>query len=372
MRLFGVEGVILSPDGGAVRAFSDVGMAVISVGGLSQFDNTRYGHYRGLRWLILLRELFLLPGSLRLALRLPKKHFDIIHVNEITLLPLAILIKKILKIPMVVHVRSLQCHPGKNFRTKVVNYLLDKYADAIISIDQTVAATLAPTLMIDVVHNTLAYNPYSQNAKIRDLSEPLRVGFLGVLIPLKGIYELLEAIKILRDRGVFVKCLVAGENARELRGFKAFILGKLGFSRDVRGEINRFIEKNNLQSYVSMLGFVKNIDEIYKKLDVLCFPSHLNAAGRPVFEAAFHEVPSIVAVQFPLSDAVVHEVTGLAIPEAKPELIANAIQRLSENESFRLDLGKNARRWAIENFSVENSANATIEIYKRVLKKSSG
>ena len=63
MRQSGIEATVLTPAGSAARAFTDVGMEVVSVRGLSQFDNTRYGHYRRLRWIIPFRELLFLPGS---------------------------------------------------------------------------------------------------------------------------------------------------------------------------------------------------------------------------------------------------------------------------------------------------------------------
>lgn len=60
-----------------------------------------------------------------------------------------------------------------------------------------------------------------------------------------------------------------------------------------------------------LLGFVGDVRALYPKLDVLCFPSHLNAAGPSRFEAAFYGVPSVVAIDKPLPDAVLHGITGL-------------------------------------------------------------
>jgi len=65
-----------------------------------------------------------------------------------------------------------------------------------------------------------------------------------------------------------------------------------------------------------------------------------------------------------LPDAVLHEVTGLAIPRPEPELIADALQRLVEDEAYRLKLGSHAREWAVENFSIESSASAMLKVYK--------
>lgn len=129
------------------------------------------------------------------------------------------------------------------------------------------------------------------------------------------------------------------------------------------------IHDYGLEKHVQLLGFVKDVRSLYPTLDILCFPSHLDAAGRPVFEAAFYSIPSVVAVKDPLPDAVLHEHTGLAIPSPEPELIADALQRLAEDHVLRQTLGRQARDWAISNFSIESSASTMVAIYRRLRSK---
>lgn len=369
MKSMGVQGTVLTPGGSSVRAFADAGMSVRSVKGLSQFDNTRYGHYRRMRWIILLRELCLLPSSLLALWKLRQQHFDLLHVNEITLLPLAIIAKRLFKVPMVVHVRSLQRSPGSGRRTRLINGWLRRHADAVVPIDCTVAATLEDGLPITVVRNGLHLGTAIAPVAEKRLDSPVRVGFLGVLIKLKGIYELIEAMRILKKRGVEIECLVAGENARELSGLKAWVLRRLGFARDVRADLVKLIAEYGLQEQVRLLGFVADVRTVYPQLDVLCFASHLDAAGRPVFEAAFYGIPSVVAVSDPVPDAIVHEVTGLAIARPDPTLLADALQRLAEQPDFRRRLGKQASVWAQENFSIEANASLMLQVYQSLVCK---
>jgi glycosyltransferase involved in cell wall biosynthesis len=365
MRQYGVDGTALTPAGSAARAFVDAGMRVVAVRGLSQFDNTRYGHYRRMRWIILLRELMFLPGSLLAIWCMREEQFDVLHVNEVTLLPLAIVAKKLLKLPMVVHVRSLQCSPSSGLRTRIVNRWLARHANVVIPIDRTVASTLEDSLPVDIVHNGLRVDAshFLEEKPNKEIGQAVRVGFVGVLIALKGIYELVEAMRILKNRGVAIECILAGENARDVRGVSAWVLRKLGFARNVRGDLEQMIRDYGLEKHVRLLGFAQDVRTIYPTLDILCFPSYLNAAGRPVFEAALFGVPSVVAIDDPLPDAVVHGETGLAIPRPDPELIADAIQTLAQDDEFRMALGRRARAWALEQFSIENSAAAVSRIY---------
>ena len=38
------------------------------------------------------------------------------------------------------------------------------------------------------------------------------------------------------------------------------------------------------------MGFVKEIQNFYDKIDILCFPSSLNATGRQIFEAGMFSI----------------------------------------------------------------------------------
>lgn len=367
LREAGVRGTVLTPVGPVCQSFSDAGLQVEAVRGLSQFDNTRYGYYRKVRWIILLREVFLLPFSLLGLWRLRHESFDLIHVNEVTLLPLGVIAKWMLGVPLVVHVRSLQRKPGSGWRTRWVNALLRRYANAVVAIDYTVAATLEPKLPLSVIHNGLRVSGQTASPRSKGDNDVVRVGFLGVLIPLKGIFELVEAMRILKERGVHIECLVAGENARQLSGFKAWVLGKFGFARDMRAELEEVIRRDSLEEQVKLLGFVSDVRTLYPQMDILCFPSYLDAAGRPVFEAAFYSVPSVVAVTDPVPDALVHEVTGLAVPTPDPVLIADALQRLAESPTWRRQLGTQARSWAEHTFSIDANAARMLDLYRHIL-----
>lgn len=365
-----IEAVILTPAGTAATAFQKAGMNVVETTGLSQFDHTRYGYYRHLRWLILLRELLYLPVTLIALLRLSRSQatFDLIHVNEITLLPTAILAKWIFKLPMVFHVRSVQ-HPEQTaWRSRQLFKRLDRLASSVICIDETVRASVPAWLKTTVIHNGISID--TDDTKHQADADVVNVGMAGVLLRSKGVYEFLQAADILiNERQRKVHFTIAGENARDTTGLKQWLLKKLGFYEDVLAQAKRFVKEHGLESNVTFKGFLPDIRKFYPEMDVICFPSHLNACGRPVFEAALFAIPSIVAIKDPLEDAIISGVTGLAIDHPSPTLLANAIDTLALDQPFRKTLGNQARDWARAHFSIENSAAQLLDIYFHTLKK---
>ncbi|HQN65184.1 MAG TPA: glycosyltransferase family 4 protein [Methylophilus sp.] len=367
-----IEACVVTPKGSAANAFRDAGMHVIETVGLAQFDHTRFGYYRNFRWLILLRELCFLPVVFFVLLHTKKtqSRFDLVHVNEITLLPTAIMAKWIFRLPMAIHIRSLQYADFANFRSELVFGALRKYAAAVICIDETVKASIPQDLPSVVIHNGI---DVGQIAAIEDKAQSRKqmvVGMAGVFHRSKGIYELLAAARILlKERSRDVQFILAGENARQATGLKKWVYRKMGFAEDVLAEAKQYVKENGMEQQVTFAGFIKDVREFYPRLDVLCFPSHLNACGRPVFEAAFFGIPSIVAIKNPVEDALIHNVTGLAIEKSEPRLLADAIDRLVLNGTLRQALGQQARDWAQRLFSIEASADQLLKEYLRILEK---
>lgn len=373
LKQYSIDGYVLSPRGSSVEAFEVAGLHAIQSIGLSQFDNTRFSYYRNFRWLILLRELYYFPFSF-LALRKAKKlgvNFDLIHVNEITLLPVGILAKTLFKLPLVFHIRSLQRNDENSLRTKWFFKLLDKYADAVICIDQTVKKSIPNWIESQVVHNGINVGNVFLTDKDKTLPPKLTVGMAGVFLRSKGVYEFVEAAKILLvDKKYDLKFVIAGQNAREVKGILRWAYKKLGFSEDVFSDIENYIKDNRLSEHIELPGLLKDVRPMYQSLDILCFPSYLNACGRPVFEAALYGIPSIVAIKDPPEDAIINEVTGLIIDKPTPLLLANAIERLVVNPNMRYKLGKQAQSWAEEFFDIKSNARSVLQIYQKILKES--
>ncbi|MNH28670.1 D-inositol 3-phosphate glycosyltransferase [compost metagenome] len=112
-----------------------------------------------------------------------------------------------------------------------------------------------------------------------------------------------------------------------------------------------------------LFGPTLDIKYVYDRIDVLLFPSHFDAPGRPVFEAGFSSVPSIVAVENPSADTFVPNHTGLAIKARDANALAEAIAYFNDNPEERKRMGDNARQLALQNFTPETNAKKLLDIY---------
>lgn len=367
-----IDAHFLTPCGTVEGFFGKLGK-VLAVSGLSQFDNTQYSYYRGFRWLVLLREIANLPATFS-AIREAQRRWpdiDLIHVNEFTgLLPMW-LAKRRYGVPVVVHVRSVARLDRKALRSRLVNSVLRDNADAVIAIDETVRQSLPEDLPVEVIHNAFTPKPAGEPdpalsdriARLRPGA--LRVGFVGNLLKVKGIQDLVEAARIVKQRGGDVEYVVVGDDARPSTSLKARLLHSFGLNQNIKAQVQAKIAEYGLENDFLMLGFMSDIAQAYRHFDVLCFPSHFNAPGRPVFEAAFSAVPSIVAVTDPTDDTIIDGVTGLTIPPHAPERLAEAILACAADREKTKTMGQEAKALAERNFSVERNAAELFGVFQR-------
>ena len=368
-----VQPLFVTQQGSVQKFFSQLG-EVSTARGMTKIDNTRYSYYRGVRWLVVLRELAYLPATIK-ALRAARRRWpdvDLIHVNEFSGLVALRIARRWFNVPAIVHVRAVLRDAPRSWRTRWINGTLRRNVQGVIAIDETVRASLPADLPVEVIHNGFAPksegNPDEQLeqrlARLRP--ESFKVGFVGNLMLAKGIHELIEAARLTRDRGLDVEFLIVGDDARPSRGLLPWILRAAGLEQNVRAGVESALDRHSLRDRVHLVGFTTNLARVYHCMNVLAFPSHYDAPGRPIFEAAFFGVPSIVAVREPKPDTLIHGETGLAIAPRSAAELASAIERLARDREATARMGQAARDMAERNFNARGNAERVLRLYYRV------
>ncbi|MCX8058996.1 MAG: glycosyltransferase [Spirochaetes bacterium] len=380
---YNVEGIVLTSKGEVINYYKNNGFKVYIIKWLSQFDNTEYSYYKGIRWLVFIRELFyFIPSLIKVIKIIKKENVKIIHLNEGNLFIYCFFLKKLFKkIKILIHIRAIQSNK-KGIRRKVFTNILKNYVDQIICIDERVKNSLNASLFYKtlVVHNGIEFNDnnnyyFNKLKNVNLLSDCFNLGFIGVLYKAKGIDTILKAIDILINEKKLnkIKLYIAGKNSRIFKNkFFKKIVEILGLFFDMEKYIFEFIEKKNLTNYVKYLGFIKNNDDFYKKIDLLLFTTNLFAIGRPVFEAAKYGIPSIVTLKEPIfDDEIFDNYNGFTVNELNEEELANKIEyiynNIFNNKNKLLEISDNVLNYFKRYFILENNANIIYNIYKNYI-----
>ena len=158
------------------------------------------------------------------------------------------------------------------------------------------------------------------------------LGFVGRLVDIKDPATLLRAFERVTDRVPHAMLLLAGDGP--LRPGLDALAASLKISNSVR-----------------FLGWRHDLAALYATLDVVVLSSRNEGTPVSVIEAMAAGRAVVATDVGGVGDVIDHEETGVLVPAARPDALAEAIQRLATDEAARRRLGSSARRSVAARFS---------------------
>lgn len=179
---------------------------------------------------------------------------------------------------------------------------------------------------------------------------PFTVGYVGRLVPEKGVELLLDAIALLD--GDWRLHLVGGGPQRDALLARA--------------------QSHGVQDRVYFQGQIASTDMpgLYPEFDVLVLPSLTRTNwkeqfGRVLVEAMASGVPLIGSDSGAIPDVIGE--AGLIVPEGDVNALANAVNRLRREPAFASELAARGRERAKAHFTHAAIAEATVAFYRELL-----
>jgi glycosyltransferase involved in cell wall biosynthesis len=169
---------------------------------------------------------------------------------------------------------------------------------------------------------------------------------------IKGVSDFVEAAKLLREKGMNARFVLAGDTDPGSPGA---------------------IPREKLQEWqnagpVEWWGHQQSMSRMLQESAVVCLPSH-GGEGVPkaLIEAAASE-RAIVATDVPgCRDIVRHGTNGLLVPPKNPAALADAIALLLNDAPLRAAMGRRGREIAVNEFSEEQVIEQTLALYGQLL-----
>ena len=181
-------------------------------------------------------------------------------------------------------------------------------------------------------------------------NRPLTIGYIGRMLPGKGINVLADALVRMKDEAW--QLLVVGEGP-EREGFEEKLRAAgLSERAELTGAINFAL-----------------VPEYFHRLDVMVIPTETTKRmreqfGRVIVEAMASGVP-VIGSSCGAIPEVIGE-AGLIFPEGDAAALADALRRLLADEALREQLSL-AGQVRVEKYSWEQVAEKTYELFRRVL-----
>lgn len=161
-------------------------------------------------------------------------------------------------------------------------------------------------------------------------SPPARALFVGQVGRRKGVYDLLHAMKRLRDEGVPIELSVVGPSERP---------GQLEAVRALSAELG-------IESAVRFTGSLTGEDlyEQFRSHDLFVLPSHTEGLPVVLFEAGAFELPVLTTPVGSIPSLVRDGENGFLVPPGDVEAVAGTLRRLAGDSSLRARLGAQLKR----------------------------
>lgn len=186
------------------------------------------------------------------------------------------------------------------------------------------------------------YQPGKFNAAVRKelgiSPDTLLVGVVSRLVAGKGHSCLLDSFFSLAKRFCNIKLVIVGD------GKERSALEKIALSK---GREDRVI----------FLGHRNDVERIIDALDIAVFPSFDEGFPNTVVEYMAMGKPVVATDVGGIPELVVDGETGLLLPPADSEKLAEALGRLIEDKEEREKMGSNGRKRVEEFFNIEDKVS---------------
>lgn len=184
-------------------------------------------------------------------------------------------------------------------------------------------------------------------------SDALLIGIAGEITAHKGQTDFVRAASLVLKQFPAAEFLIVGQDSSP-RG------------RYLK-HLENVIEELGLQNNIHLLGWIDNVAPVFAAVDVFVSASRIEPFGLVIVEAMASGCAVIATKTDGATEIIEDGKTGILVSVENPSELSKAIGELLSDKSFRQELGDNARKAAVEKFSIQRMVEETVKIYREIL-----
>ena len=187
--------------------------------------------------------------------------------------------------------------------------------------------------------------------------------------PVEGKIRVILTARMIVEKGIFILTEAAERLRPKYKDKVEFLLvGGLDDHPDA-------ITKEQLDTvcdgtYIQWLGYRTDVKELLQSSHIVAFPSYyMEGLPKSLIEADAIGRPVITCNSVGCKETVIDGYNGYLIPTKDVDALVEKLDVLLSNPALRQEMGRNARKYAEENFSIDTVIERHLNIYKELVSK---
>lgn len=220
-----------------------------------------------------------------------------------------------------------------SLQRKYCHYILNQ-ADKLIVLSETwkdYFATIVPETSIEVLYNgVFVREPFSKKQR-----HAVNALFMGRLGERKGVYDLLQAIRALKEQGISATFNLAGDGEID--------------------EVKALVEQYGIQEQVRVLGWIngEQKEKLLQEADLLVLPSYNEGLPMAILEAMNCGLPILSTTVGGIPEVITSGHNGLLIEPGNVPDLTSALEYLISDEEARVRMGAYNREIISAKFDID-------------------
>jgi glycosyltransferase involved in cell wall biosynthesis len=245
---------------------------------------------------------------------------------------------------------------------RIANRILSRVTDKIVAVSESIKEDIIKYDKIDpskilVIHNGVDISKFAPDGRFHDIRKEFAItdsdvviGFIGRLVPAKGIEYLIDAFSHLE---------------RNLKNIKLLIVGHGSLLDRLRERAH----EHSINGSVLFTGERHDIPDILSGIDIFVMPSVAEGLPNSLLEAMAMRKPIIATSVGGIPEVIRNGINGLLVPPRNAESIITAIKKLLDKRHLAKKMGQSARYFVEENLSIQATARKWESLYISLLKE---
>lgn len=187
--------------------------------------------------------------------------------------------------------------------------------------------------------------------------------------PTEGKIRVILTARMIMEKGVFILTEAAEKLRSKYEDKAEFLL--VGGIDDHPGAITEEqLDKVCDGRYIQWLGYRTDVKELLQSSHIVAFPSYyMEGLPKSLIEADAIGRPVITCNSVGCKEAVIDGYNGYLIPTKDVDSLVEKLDILLSDAGLRQEMGRNSRKYAEENFSIDVVIERHLKIYNELVSK---